>query len=124
MPGMICYSVSNINWSLIVAENLQTLLIDQNLYVEAEDLEKLGVLDDGVQLPNGGYYASLMVYHQLHCLVRSSLYISMYRANKETRNVFITIFMKISTFQTSQTRKESSIESTIVGYYAFTKIPC
>jgi hypothetical protein len=75
---MICYSVSNINWSLIVAENLQTLLIDQNLYVEAEDLEKLGVLDDGVQLPNGGYYASLMVYHQLHCLVRSIVFIYFY----------------------------------------------
>lgn len=49
-------------------------IVDQNLFVEGEDLEKLGVLDEGVKLPNGGYYASLMVYHQLHCLVSLKSY--------------------------------------------------
>lgn len=70
-PGMICY---NVRYNTDPAVLTSSSMADQNLYVEAEDLEKLGVLDEGVKLPNGGYYASLMVYHQLHCLVRELLW--------------------------------------------------
>ena len=32
-------------------------------------MEDLGRLDEGIQFSNGGYFSSLMVYHQLHCIV-------------------------------------------------------
>lgn len=32
-------------------------------------MEDLGRLDDGIRFPDGSYFSSLMVYHQLHCIV-------------------------------------------------------
>jgi hypothetical protein len=33
-------------------------------------MRELGRLEEGVKLPGGGYFASLMVYHHLHCIKR------------------------------------------------------
>lgn len=33
-------------------------------------MERLGRLEEGIELPDGGYFATLAVFHDLHCLVR------------------------------------------------------
>ena len=43
---------------------------DQWLQVPKSDMERLGRLDEGIELPGGGYFATLAVFHDLHCLVR------------------------------------------------------
>jgi hypothetical protein len=32
-------------------------------------MKDLGRLEEGIELPNGQYFGSLMVFHHLHCLV-------------------------------------------------------
>ena len=32
-------------------------------------MRRLGKLDNGIALPDGGYFGSLTVHHQLHCIV-------------------------------------------------------
>lgn len=64
-------------WHDLLQSKLQIVLLllmlknaDQNIQVSADEMRKLGRLEEGVELPTGGYFASLMVYHQLHCLKR------------------------------------------------------
>jgi len=40
----------------------------QNLGISPETMKGLGRLDQGIKLPDGNYYGSLMVFHHLHCL--------------------------------------------------------
>ncbi|KAI1160691.1 hypothetical protein F5B18DRAFT_631371 [Nemania serpens] len=46
------------------------LLKYQWLQIPKSDIEKLGRLDEGIELPDGGYFATLAVFHDLHCLRR------------------------------------------------------
>ncbi|KAK3312430.1 hypothetical protein B0H66DRAFT_538719 [Apodospora peruviana] len=46
------------------------LLKYQWLSVPEADMRKLGRLEEGIQLPDGGYFATLGVFHDLHCLRR------------------------------------------------------
>ncbi|KAI1172137.1 hypothetical protein F4777DRAFT_590766 [Nemania sp. FL0916] len=46
------------------------LLKYQWLQIPESDMEKLGRVEEGIQLPDGGYFATLAVYHDLHCLRR------------------------------------------------------
>src|SRR4051812_21882710 len=41
----------------------------QNIGLPASYMKQLGRLDEGIQLSDGNYYGSLMVFHHLHCLV-------------------------------------------------------
>ena len=45
---------------------------DQNIRISPETMRKLSREDEGIKLPDGNYYGSLMVFHHLHCLVRST----------------------------------------------------
>lgn len=37
-------------------------------------MQKLGRIEEGIKLPDGGYFGTLAVYHDLHCLVSSRPY--------------------------------------------------
>lgn len=54
---------------IIIATCLSNLALDQWLQLPASDVEKLGRVEEGIQLPDGGYFGQLSVYHDLHCLV-------------------------------------------------------
>ena len=41
--------------------------------VTEDEMRKLGKLESGIPLPDGGYFGSLTVFHQLHCIVSSSI---------------------------------------------------
>jgi hypothetical protein len=42
--------------------------------ISKEEIERVGKLrNSSVRLPDGGYMASLAAFHQMHCLVRTSL---------------------------------------------------
>lgn len=47
---------------------------DANIRVSADEMRLLGRLEEGILLPGGagggGYFGSLMAYHQLHCIKR------------------------------------------------------
>ena len=36
-------------------------------------MRRLGKLENGIPLPDGGYFGSLTVHHQLHCIVSHHL---------------------------------------------------
>lgn len=44
-------------------------LSDQNIGVAPDLMRKLGRVEEGIELPDGTYFGSLMVFHHLHCLV-------------------------------------------------------
>ncbi|KAI8633285.1 hypothetical protein F5Y19DRAFT_471556 [Xylariaceae sp. FL1651] len=46
------------------------LLQYQWLQVPESDMRKLGRIDEGIKLPGGGYFGTLAVFHDLHCLRR------------------------------------------------------
>ncbi|KAI0107897.1 hypothetical protein GGR51DRAFT_548347 [Nemania sp. FL0031] len=46
------------------------LLKYQWIQIPESDMKKLGRVEEGIRLPDGGYYATLAVYHDLHCLRR------------------------------------------------------
>lgn len=101
---------------LICTGNSHACHQDQNLYVEAEDMSKLGVLDEGVKLPNGGYYASMMVYHQLHCLVSPKVSDGANRLlTNPTRNAYIITSTRITTSPILPIQNESLIENITVS---------
>ena len=47
------------------------ILSDQNFRIPAPVMEDLGRVKEGIQLPDEGYFSSMMVY-QLHCVARPS----------------------------------------------------
>lgn len=45
-------------------------------------MENLGRLDEGIMLPDGGYFGTLGVFHDLHCLVRVKVRMSSCRGKE------------------------------------------
>ncbi|KAL5115116.1 hypothetical protein ACEQ8H_006952 [Pleosporales sp. CAS-2024a] len=54
------------NWHNIVAHS--------NLGIKEEEMRALGRENEGIKLPDGTYFGSIMVFHHLHCLVEKNLY--------------------------------------------------
>ncbi|KAH7323277.1 hypothetical protein B0I35DRAFT_510442 [Stachybotrys elegans] len=48
----------------------EDLLKYQWLQVPQADMERLGRVEEGIKLPGGGYFGTLAVFHDLHCLRR------------------------------------------------------
>ena len=44
--------------------------LDFNVRISEDEIAQLGKLDNAIPLPDGGYFGSLTVFHQLHCVVR------------------------------------------------------
>ena len=42
---------------------------DFNIRISEDEMKRLGKLENAIALPDGGYFGSLTVYHQLHCVV-------------------------------------------------------
>ncbi|KAI1110828.1 hypothetical protein F5Y14DRAFT_465197 [Nemania sp. NC0429] len=55
-----------------IDRNWHELLRYMNSGIPVKLMEELGRVDEGIKLPDGTYFASLMVFHHLHCL--KSLY--------------------------------------------------
>ncbi|PYH94553.1 hypothetical protein BO71DRAFT_429897 [Aspergillus ellipticus CBS 707.79] len=51
-----------------VDKNWHELFQYQNIGVEPGTYERMGREDEGIKLPDGTYYGSIMVFHHLHCL--------------------------------------------------------
>ncbi|KAI8295558.1 Cyclochlorotine biosynthesis protein O [Colletotrichum sp. SAR 10_98] len=51
-----------------VDRNWHNILAHQNIRIPKHTMEELGRVDEGIELPGGGYFGSIMVYHHLHCL--------------------------------------------------------
>lgn len=62
-----------------------TYQADQNIRVSADEMRKLGRIEEGIEFPDGGYFASLMVYHQLHCIVSVPLHHRLFQRRKDLR---------------------------------------
>ncbi|KAI0415072.1 hypothetical protein F5X98DRAFT_347782 [Xylaria grammica] len=69
-------------------------LSDMNTGIPASLMEGLGRVEEGIRFPDGTYFASLMVFHHLHCLVRMiySFRILRYRltgaGNAKQKNIY------------------------------------
>lgn len=64
-----CKQNTHCSYIRSVCVDLQRLLV-QNIAIPSKLMDKMGRLEDGIKLPDGNYYGSLMVFHNLHCLVR------------------------------------------------------
>ncbi|KAH7035654.1 uncharacterized protein B0I36DRAFT_240309 [Microdochium trichocladiopsis] len=42
--------------------------IDQNIAIQPELMEEMGRAEEGIRFPDGTYFGSMMVFHNLHCL--------------------------------------------------------
>ncbi|KAL2063094.1 hypothetical protein VTL71DRAFT_6166 [Oculimacula yallundae] len=51
-----------------VDENWHKLFRSQNIGIKAELMREMGREGEGILLPDGTYYASIMVFHHLHCI--------------------------------------------------------
>ncbi|KAH0437160.1 hypothetical protein CcaCcLH18_04028 [Colletotrichum camelliae] len=51
-----------------VDRNWHNILAHQNIRIPKRTMEDIGRVDEGIELPGGGYFGSIMVYHHLHCL--------------------------------------------------------
>ncbi|KAI1160181.1 hypothetical protein F5B18DRAFT_676256 [Nemania serpens] len=51
-----------------IDQNWHNLFKHHNLGLSADYMRELGRQDEGIRLPDGTYYASMMVFHHLHCL--------------------------------------------------------
>ncbi|KAF4878832.1 Cyclochlorotine biosynthesis protein O [Colletotrichum siamense] len=51
-----------------VDRNWHNILAHQNIRIPKHTMEELGRVDEGIELPGGDYFGSIMVYHHLHCL--------------------------------------------------------
>ena len=69
------------------------LLQNFNLRVTEDEMRHLGKLDDSLPLPDGGYFGSLTVFHQLHCIwrVQKALYPKYYLANLSEEEAFLNL---------------------------------
>ncbi|KAK1993307.1 hypothetical protein LX36DRAFT_586633 [Colletotrichum falcatum] len=55
-----------------VERNWHNLVNYQNIRFSKSLMEELGRVDEGIELQDGGFFGSIMVFHHLHCLVRSN----------------------------------------------------
>lgn len=67
--GRTCYNVSTVCCS---EEDLSLGLLDNNIRVSDDWVERWGRKHEAVKLPDGGYLGMLSVFHELHCIVRSN----------------------------------------------------
>ncbi|KAI1506683.1 hypothetical protein F5X99DRAFT_404041 [Biscogniauxia marginata] len=51
-----------------IDHNWHVLLQHLNIAVPRKVMEDLGRVDEGIEFPDGTFFASVMVYHHLHCL--------------------------------------------------------
>ncbi|KAI0182898.1 hypothetical protein EV127DRAFT_401819 [Xylaria flabelliformis] len=51
-----------------IDRNWHNLFEHHNLGLSADYMKELGRQEEGIRLPDGTYYASMMVFHHLHCL--------------------------------------------------------
>ena len=58
-------------------------LIDQNIRLSKSELGERGEEECIIELPDGGYYAAMTVYHALHCVKRLHhfIYLDHYHPN-------------------------------------------
>ncbi|KAF5862309.1 hypothetical protein ETB97_011833 [Aspergillus alliaceus] len=53
-----------------IVHNWHEIMEHQNIGIPADLMHELGREDEGILLPDGTYFGSIMVFHLLHCLVR------------------------------------------------------
>ena len=69
------------------------LLRNFNIRVSEDEMRHLGKLEHGLPLPDGGYFGSLTVFHQLHCIWRlqKSLYPKYYWSDLSEDEAFLNL---------------------------------
>ncbi|MCJ1355116.1 MAG: hypothetical protein MMC33_005107 [Icmadophila ericetorum] len=69
------------------------LLRGFNMRVTEDEMRQLGKLDNNIPLPDGGYFGSLTVFHQLHCIWRlhTALYPKYYWADLSDEEAFLNL---------------------------------
>jgi hypothetical protein len=74
-------------------EAWEELLQNFNVRVTEEEMRRLGKLEDNLPLPDGGYFGSLTVFHQLHCIwrVQTALYPKYYWADLTEEEAFLNL---------------------------------
>lgn len=70
-----------------------SLLKNFNLRLTESEMRSLGKMDDNLPLPDGGYFGSLTVFHQLHCIerVQKALYPKYYWADLNDEEAFLNL---------------------------------
>ena len=65
-------------------------LVDHNLGISPERMKDMGRIDQGIELPDGRYYGTIMAFHHLHCLVSNSAFTMKTEpsSNNQNRKVF------------------------------------
>ncbi|KAI4962232.1 hypothetical protein J4E86_001264 [Alternaria arbusti] len=53
-----------------IDRNWHEIVEHQNIGIQEEVMKAMGREREGIKLPDGTYYGSIMVFHHLHCLVR------------------------------------------------------
>jgi hypothetical protein len=69
-------------------------ILDQNLGIREDVMKAMGREKEGIKLPDGTYYGSLMVFHHLHCLVsclKNSFWITTLMENRRTSTTHCTL---------------------------------
>ena len=69
--GIIFYNVSRV---LACSRLMLNDALDFNVRISEDEMRQLGKLDNNIPLPDGGYFGSLTVFHQLHCVVSCGNY--------------------------------------------------
>ncbi|KAJ4343605.1 hypothetical protein N0V87_000372 [Didymella glomerata] len=53
-----------------IDRNWHDIVEHQNIGIRRDAMKAMGREAEGIKLPDGTYYGSIMVFHHLHCLVR------------------------------------------------------
>ncbi|OBR03319.1 Tat pathway signal sequence [Colletotrichum higginsianum IMI 349063] len=51
-----------------VDRNWHSILGNQNIRIPRDAMQEIDRVDEGIELPGGGFFGSIMVFHHLHCL--------------------------------------------------------
>ncbi|MCJ1414132.1 hypothetical protein MMC32_000457 [Xylographa parallela] len=64
-----------------------------NVRISEDEMRQLGKLDSNIPLPDGGYFGSLTVFHQLHCVYRlhQAIYPKFYWPNMTEEEAFLNL---------------------------------
>lgn len=86
-----------------------------NIRISKEDVQHFSREENAVALPDGsGYIGTLNVYHEIHCIVRISIYVYIFELMKY-RGDFTSTYTRILTGLASMTIRRKRIESTVVS---------
>ncbi|KAK1965447.1 hypothetical protein LY78DRAFT_703636 [Colletotrichum sublineola] len=71
-----------------VDRNWHNLIEPQNIRLSKNVMEQLGRVDEGIELPGGGFFGSIMVFHHLHCIknLYHTLHADYYNLTKLTKH--------------------------------------